>query len=179
VLVAVGEEKGMTRSDVTDAPKVSDTRNPDIAEIAQDIVGETTEVKVKSALEIVISPRMMTEQSWNDLVRKRAVASGTFMHSWAWGEFQQTQGREVRRYLLLTKEGVEVCIAQAIKSMRRSASDTGSCQRTARRCVAGIYASGTCQRTRGVDYIAPNRKRDYRDRSPQKKCTQKRRASSI
>ena len=62
--------------------------------------------------EIVIAPRMMTEQSWNDLVRKHAVASGTFMHSWAWGEFQKSQGREVRRIFV---GGEGTVIAQAIK----------------------------------------------------------------
>ncbi len=60
---------------------------------------------------------MMTEQSWNDLVRKYAVASGTFMHSWAWGEFQQSQGREVWRVFSPPAKGESegVMIAQAIK----------------------------------------------------------------
>lgn len=59
----------------------------------------------------------MTEQSWNDLVRKHAVPSGAFMHSWAWGAFQQSQGREVRRITLAPTQGESerVCIAQAIK----------------------------------------------------------------
>lgn len=64
---------------------------------------------------------MMTEQAWNDLVRKHAVASGTFMHSWAWGEFQQSQGREVRRIVMRAPSnspingGESTVIAQAIK----------------------------------------------------------------
>jgi lipid II:glycine glycyltransferase (peptidoglycan interpeptide bridge formation enzyme) len=55
---------------------------------------------------------MMTEQAWNDLVRRHAVASGTFMHSWAWGEFQKSQGREVKR---IVEGGDGTMIAQAIK----------------------------------------------------------------
>jgi lipid II:glycine glycyltransferase (peptidoglycan interpeptide bridge formation enzyme) len=58
---------------------------------------------------------MMTEQSWNDLVRKYAVPSGAFMHSWAWGEFQRSQGREVKRIVIGGDEAVTTLIAQAIK----------------------------------------------------------------
>jgi lipid II:glycine glycyltransferase (peptidoglycan interpeptide bridge formation enzyme) len=58
---------------------------------------------------------MMTEQTWNDVVRKYAVVSGTFMHSWAWGEFQQSQGREVKRILVGGEETVTTLIAQAVK----------------------------------------------------------------
>ncbi len=53
VLVAVGEEKGVVRSDVTDALESLGYSKADIAEIAQDIVGETTEAKVKSALKLL------------------------------------------------------------------------------------------------------------------------------
>lgn len=53
VLVSVGEEKGITRSDVTDALESLGYSKADIAEITQDIVGETTEAKVKSALKLL------------------------------------------------------------------------------------------------------------------------------
>lgn len=56
---------------------------------------------------------MMTEQTWNDLVRSYAVASGTFMHSWAWGEFQQSQGRDVRR--IESRDGSRIMLAQAVR----------------------------------------------------------------
>lgn len=58
---------------------------------------------------------MMTEQSWNDIVREYAVPSGTFMHSWAWGEFQQSRGREVQRILIGGERSITTVIAQAIK----------------------------------------------------------------
>ncbi len=53
VLVAVGEEKGIARSDVTDALESLGYSKSDIADIAQDIIGETTEAKVKSALKLL------------------------------------------------------------------------------------------------------------------------------
>lgn len=53
VLVSVGEEKGLARSDVTDALESLGYSKADIAEIAQDIAGETTEAKVKSALKLL------------------------------------------------------------------------------------------------------------------------------
>lgn len=54
----------------------------------------------------------MNERSWNDLVRKHSVASGSFLHSWAWGEFQQSQGREVKRIVEI--DGDKTMFAQAI-----------------------------------------------------------------
>lgn len=51
----------------------------------------------------------MNEQEWNALVAKYAPISGAFMHSWAWGEFQQSRGRKVKRI------AVEGIVAQAIK----------------------------------------------------------------
>lgn len=55
----------------------------------------------------------MMEQTWNELVKKFAVPSGTFMHSWAWGEFQKHQGREVRR--IEARDGDRMMLAQAIR----------------------------------------------------------------
>ncbi len=61
--------------------------------------------------------KVWSQESWDAQVACFAPASGAFMHSWAWGEFQQSQGREVRRISLSCQgEGRgEVCIAQAIK----------------------------------------------------------------
>ncbi len=55
----------------------------------------------------------MTEHSWNDAVRKHAGMSGAFMHSWAWGAFQESQGREVRR--IEAYDGARAMLAQAVK----------------------------------------------------------------
>ncbi|MFA6018450.1 MAG: Holliday junction branch migration protein RuvA [Patescibacteria group bacterium] len=54
VLVAVGENgEKVPRSDVTDALESLGYSKSDIAEVAQDIIGETTEARVKSALKLL------------------------------------------------------------------------------------------------------------------------------
>ena len=53
------------------------------------------------------------ERSWNDAVKKHSVASGSFLQSYAWGEFQKSQGREVRR--IIAEDGGKTMVAQAVK----------------------------------------------------------------
>ncbi len=57
---------------------------------------------------------MIDEKSWNDAVRQHSVASGSFLQSWAWGEFQKKEGREVKRIIESDSDGT-VIIAQSIK----------------------------------------------------------------
>jgi lipid II:glycine glycyltransferase (peptidoglycan interpeptide bridge formation enzyme) len=56
---------------------------------------------------------MIPEGTWNEAVRKYSVASGSFLQSYAWGEFQKSQGRDVRR--ILAADGDRTMIAQAVK----------------------------------------------------------------
>ncbi len=52
-----------------------------------------------------------TQHSWDALVEKFAPISGAFLQSFAWGEFQKSQGREVRRVV----GGEGSMIAQCVK----------------------------------------------------------------
>lgn len=52
-------------------------------------------------------------QEWDALVARFAPVSGAFLQSFAWGEFQKSQGREVRR--LAEGDGDRFMIAQAMK----------------------------------------------------------------
>ncbi len=54
-----------------------------------------------------------TKHDWDAHVARFAPASGAFLQSFAWGEFQQSQGREVRR--ILASDGDTTMIAQAVK----------------------------------------------------------------
>lgn len=59
---------------------------------------------------------MMTpnnQQEWDALVAPFAPASGAFLQSWGWGEFQMHHGRDVKR-IAVVNEG-KVMIAQAVK----------------------------------------------------------------
>ncbi|MEK9155531.1 MAG: peptidoglycan bridge formation glycyltransferase FemA/FemB family protein [Patescibacteria group bacterium] len=53
------------------------------------------------------------ERSWNDAVRKHSVASGSFLQSYAWGEFQKSQGREIQR--IIADDDGKTMVAQAVK----------------------------------------------------------------
>ncbi|MCH8049273.1 peptidoglycan bridge formation glycyltransferase FemA/FemB family protein [Patescibacteria group bacterium] len=55
----------------------------------------------------------MDRKEWNNQVRKHALASGAFLQSGEWGEFQRALGRRVERIFLSTREGE--LIAQAIR----------------------------------------------------------------
>lgn len=54
-----------------------------------------------------------TQHSWDALVEKFAPISGAFLQSFAWGEFQKSQGREVRR--VVGADGDQTMIAQSMK----------------------------------------------------------------
>ncbi len=56
---------------------------------------------------------IVTEYTWNSLVRDYMPASGAFLQSYAWGEFQKSQGRPVKR--ILARDGRRVMLAQAIQ----------------------------------------------------------------
>lgn len=56
----------------------------------------------------------LNEAEWNAIVRKHSVASGSFLQSWAWGEFQEKEGRPIKRIHAIESEGKEM-IAQAVK----------------------------------------------------------------
>lgn len=55
----------------------------------------------------------MNEQLWNDAVAPYVGVTGGFLQSYAWGEFQKSQGREVCR--IFEKNSHGVVLAQAIK----------------------------------------------------------------
>lgn len=54
-----------------------------------------------------------SQQSWDEMVTRFAPISGAFLQSFAWGEFQKSRGREVKR--VVGEDGNRMMIAQSMK----------------------------------------------------------------
>ncbi len=57
--------------------------------------------------------KMWGGEEWDGMVAKFAPMSGAFLQSFAWGEFQKKQGREVRR--VVGEDGGRTMVAQSMK----------------------------------------------------------------
>src|SRR3989339_226986 len=46
----------------------------------------------------------MNQLEWNQFVHMHGPLSGSFLHSWEWGEFQKAVGEQVRREIITHKD---------------------------------------------------------------------------